>query len=73
MIYRDGVWVRENICDLTADEQSKIRAEVTEAYEFFGYKGQNLEKAVNRIMDAELVDAANLLGLYKWALARSRC
>ena len=72
MIYKDGIWVRERICDLTADKQNEIKSEVTEAYEFFGYKGQKLEDAVNTIMDAELVDAANLLGTYKWALANER-
>lgn len=72
MIYKDGVWVRENICDLTADRQNEIKAEVTEAYQFFGYEGQKLKEAVDKIMDAELIDAANLLGTYKWALANER-
>lgn len=64
MIYKDGIWIRENICDLTPDEQFKIRTEVAEAYAFFGYKGQKLDNAVDTIMHGELVDATNLIGLY---------
>lgn len=68
MIYKDGIWVRENICDMTADKQTKIRTEVTEAYKFFGYEGSRLEKAVARAMDSDLADVCNLLGAYHWAI-----
>lgn len=67
MIYTDGIWVRENICDLAPDRQTEIRAEVTDAYRFFGYEGQRLERAVAKAMDSDLADVCNLLGAYEWA------
>lgn len=60
------------ICDLSADQQKKIKAEVTEAYKFFGYKGSRLEEAVALAMDSKLVDVTDLLGAYHYILDMER-
>lgn len=68
MIYKDGIWVKESICDLTADKQNEIRAEATEAYKFFGYEGERLKKAIAKAMDSDLGEVCNLIGAYKFIL-----
>lgn len=58
----------EYICELTADKQNEIRAEIERALQFFGYRGQQRERMAARYMDSTLVNACNLIGAYKWVL-----
>lgn len=68
MIYKDGIWVREYIHNEPEDKQAEIRAEITEAYEYFGYSGKKLDDAVEEMMSVgEIIDAATLIGSFKWA------
>ena len=67
MIYKDGIWVREYIHDMPAEEQANIKAEITEALMYLGISGQKLNKRVEKIMsEGEVCDATDLIGFYKW-------
>lgn len=59
--------VKEYICDMTAEEQNEIRAEVDRALRFFGYNAVQRERMTARYMDSTLADACNLIGAYRWA------
>lgn len=56
------------ICDMTADKQNEIRAEIERALQFFGYRGKQRERMTARYMESTLADACNLIGAYKWAI-----
>lgn len=60
--------MKDMICELSADQQTKIKAEVTEAYQFFGYDGKRLKDAVALAMNSSLADVSNLLGAYRYIL-----
>lgn len=68
MIYKDGIWAEERICDLPPDKQNEIRTDLERAYQFFGYRGKLREQMVAKAMDSDLGAVCNLIGLYKWAL-----
>lgn len=60
--------IKEYICDLAPDKQREIRAEVEQAYKFFGYSGKQLERMIAKAMDSTLADVCNLMGAYKYIL-----
>ena len=66
MYYENGAWHMEYVSDLPMEKQTKLREEVREAYEYFGYRGKELEAMVEDAMEGEVSACTNLIGFYGW-------
>ena len=54
------------VCELPTEKQEEIKAEVSQIYNDLGYKGKELESAIERCMDSKIRDVCDLIGWYKW-------